>query len=112
MCDDVTDCNDVNGGGTANCSNGHVNKAGGINLAEVVCRDLGYTGGEEYNANGQSSGYPIIADGTSNHITGCDGTEAKFKDCKWIHFGSHNCERNEDVGVICTTKRGKNYQTR
>jgi len=72
VCDDVTDCNDPRGGGSAHCNNNYVNVAGGRNLAAVVCCSLGNTGGEEYNANGASSGYPIVVDGTANHITGSD----------------------------------------
>jgi hypothetical protein len=103
VCDDVTDCDDPDGGGTDDCANDYVNVAGGRNLAKVVCRELGYTGGAEYNADGGSSGYPIVVDGTSNHITGCSGEESSFKECQWISFGSHNCGHYEDVGVRCTT---------
>jgi hypothetical protein len=101
VCDDVTDCNDSRGGGSANCKNGYSNVAGGKNLAAVVCRSLGNTGGHEFNANGASSGYPIVVDGTANHITGCAGTESLLSECKWLRFGSHNCVHSEDVGVAC-----------
>ena len=102
VCDDVTDCNDPIGGGSANCSNGNVNVAGGENLAAVVCRSLGNTGGEDYNANGASSGYPTVVYGTENHITGCAGTEELLSECKWLRYGSwHNCGHEEDVGVAC-----------
>ncbi|CAK0910677.1 unnamed protein product [Prorocentrum cordatum] len=102
VCDDVTDC-DAPGGGTSPCSNGYVNVAGGQQLAAVVCRELGLdaSGAQEYNANGGSSGYPIHVDGTSNHISGCAGTEAALADCAWLLYGSHNCGHHEDVGVIC-----------
>ena len=96
VCDDVTDC-DTNG-----CNNGYVNVAGGQQLAATVCRELGYTGGEEYNADGSYSNYPIVVDGTSNHIIGCDGTESEFKDCANILFGSINCNHAKDVGVRCS----------
>ena len=111
VCDDVTDC-DTNG-----CSNGYVNVAGGQQLAATVCRELGYTGGEEYNADGRCTGYPIVVDGTSNHIIGCNGTESEFKECANILFGSavrmlqpdkvrshHGCNHGEDVGVSCGTQ--------
>ena len=101
VCDDVTDCDDPVGGGTANCNNGYVNVAGGKNLAAVACRALGYTGGDEYNANGASSGYPVVVDGTENHITGCAGTEARLSECLWLRFDHHNCGHEEDVGVTC-----------
>ncbi|CAK0802474.1 unnamed protein product [Prorocentrum cordatum] len=102
VCDDVTDC-DAPGGGTSPCSNGYVNVAGGQQLAAVVCRELGLdaSGAQEYNADGSSSGYPIHVDGTSNHISGCAGTEAALADCAWLLYGSHNCGHEEDVGVIC-----------
>jgi hypothetical protein len=103
ICDDVTDC-DAPGGSSYTCSNGYVNVAGGQQLAAVVCRQLGYdpTGAAEYNANGGSSGYPIVVDGTSNHISGCAGDEASLSECNWLSYGSHNCGHSEDVGVTCS----------
>ena len=101
ICDDVTDCDCSTGGCTQHCGNGNTNGGGGINLAQVVCRALGRSGGQEYDANGGGSGYPIIVDGTSNHITGCSGDEVHLSDCHWLQFGSHNCGHGEDVGVIC-----------
>merc|ERR1719343_257407 len=103
ICDDVTDC-DAPGGASSSCSNGYVNVAGGKQLAAVVCRQLGYdpTGAAEYNANGGSSGYPIVVDGTSNHISGCAGDEASLSWCLWLSYGSHNCGHSEDVGVTCS----------
>ena len=101
VCDDVTNCDDPVGGGSANCNGANVNVAAGKNLAAVVCRALGNTGGDEYNANGASSGYPIVVDGTENYITGCAGTEARLSVCPWLRFGDHNCGHHEDVGVTC-----------
>jgi len=103
VCDDVTNCDDSAGGGTTGCNGANVNAAGGKNLATVVCRSLGYTSGDEYNADdGTSSGYPIVVDGIHNYVTGCEGTEAQLSECSWLVYGSHNCQHFEDVGVTCT----------
>ena len=102
ICDDVTDCDCASGGCTSNCDNSNVNVNGGQNFAAVVCRGMGYAGGEEINVNGGYGGWPIVVDGTFNHITGCAGTEDHLDDCNWVKFGLANCNHAEDVGVKCT----------
>ena len=66
--------------------------------AAVVCRQLGYSGGEarEEAAFGAGSG-PIWLDDVR-----CSGTEAQLADCPSRGFGSHNCVHIEDAGVVCT----------
>jgi len=95
VCDDITDVNNAN-----RANNAYVNVGGGRKVATVVCKELGYKWGREYNANAGSS-VSIVVDGTSNHIQGCTGMESAFKDCASILFGSHNCGHSEDVGVEC-----------
>lgn len=110
VCDDVTNC-DAAGGSTQSCDNDHVNVAGGKQLAKVVCGQLGMSASsaEEYDADGTGLGFPIHVDGTSNKISGCAGTEATLAECKWLKYGRHhhNCNHDEDVGVICKKDKGK-----
>ena len=72
------------------------------NIAIVACRALGYAGGTEYDANGESSGYPIVADNAAGgSATGCTGNEAQLNECPGVVFGAHNCGHAEDIGVRC-----------
>ena len=66
--------------------------------ARVVCRQLGYSGGDalvdlEY---GVGTGYIMMDE------VACDGTETRLVDCdrrSWYH---HDCGHNEDAGVHCS----------
>ena len=69
-----------------------------INVANVVCRQLGYPGAIQYHNNayyGLGSG-PIWLDNLD-----CLGTETSVYDCNHLGFGIHNCGHYEDVGVVC-----------
>jgi hypothetical protein len=73
------------------CDDGFSNQT-----AEVVCRHLGFTGGQALRSAyaGAASALPIIMDDVS-----CQGTEASLDRCSYS--SSSNCQHSEDVGIIC-----------
>ena len=67
--------------------------------AEVVCRQLGLSGGTAITGTCQgSTSQPIVLDNVD-----CDGSEMRLVDCQ--HLRTHNCllDHSEDVGVSCET---------
>ena len=67
--------------------------------ASVVCRQLGC--GAALSAPGsarfgQGPG-PIWLDNVN-----CSGNEAVLSECRAHPWGSHNCKRGEDAGVVCS----------
>ena len=69
-------------------------------IAVVACRELGYTGGTEYDANGEGLGYSIVADNDAGGS--CTGiTGALLSECPGLQFGAHDCGHAEDIGVAC-----------
>ena len=72
-----------------------------ITDANVVCRQLGYTGATSvlsFAYFGRGSG-PIHYDDVA-----CTGSETRLADCSHRGIGSHNCGHSEDAGVVCATQ--------
>ena len=65
--------------------------------AEVVCRQLGYSGGEAHTraSFGEGTGTIWMDD------VQCAGSESRLADCPFGGWGLHNCRHSEDVGVSC-----------
>ncbi|XP_018356825.1 PREDICTED: uncharacterized protein LOC108757046 isoform X2 [Trachymyrmex septentrionalis] len=67
--------------------------------AVVICRSLGYGGIAVAKKNGffgPGQG-PIWLDEVF-----CHGNESQLYRCEHNHWGQHNCDHNEDAGVICS----------
>lgn len=74
--------------------------------AEVVCRQLGYSGGialEDCEYGGGRD--PILLDDVE-----CEGSESRLEDCAHRTWGEHNCGHSEDAGVTCGKPRLINQQ--
>ncbi len=65
--------------------------------ADIVCRQVGYSGGTAYgNALYGSGSGEILLDEVA-----CDGTEINIADCNHDGWRSHDCNHGEDAGVAC-----------
>ena len=65
--------------------------------AEVVCRQLGFSGGIALDDKEFGEGAdPIWLDDIE-----CSGYESSLGDCVFRGWGDHNCGHYEDAGVIC-----------
>ncbi|KAL6449112.1 hypothetical protein ACFW04_000663 [Cataglyphis niger] len=67
--------------------------------ATVICRSLGYGGiaiARKDGFFGPGQG-PIWLDEVF-----CHGNESQLYRCEHNHWGQHNCDHNEDAGVICS----------
>ena len=70
--------------------------------AQVVCRQLGCTGGEvKYQFGGGKPEMPIWLDGVS-----CSGQEKGLSFCPANGWGKHKCRHSDDVGVCCANGCG------
>ncbi|XP_020505252.2 uncharacterized protein [Labrus bergylta] len=72
--------------------------------AEVVCRQLNC--GKALSAPGSASfgegADPILLDDVA-----CSGSERFLTECQSKEMGEHNCQHNEDAGVICSVSLPK-----
>ena len=66
-----------------------------MNSANVVCRELGYSGASQVQSFGPGTGQIWLDD------VRCAGSEASVEDCPHSGFGVHNCLHSKDAGVVC-----------
>ncbi|KAM6994300.1 scavenger receptor cysteine-rich domain-containing protein DMBT1-like [Tautogolabrus adspersus] len=75
-----------------------------LNDAEVVCRQLncGTALGAPGNASFGKGTDPILLDDVA-----CSGSERSLTDCQHGGYQIHNCEHQEDAGVVCSASLPK-----
>ena len=71
--------------------------------AQVVCRQLGFSGGEARTHAHFGPGYGTI---WLDNVE-CTGDEDTLDQCPHAGLGIHNCGHGEDAGVNCNYKDGK-----
>merc|ERR1711915_24807 len=69
------------------------------NMAVVVCRMLGQSGGQTKVTHDFGRGSE--SDPTWMDNVGCQGDEKSLFDCKFNPWGEENCGHHEDVGIVC-----------
>ena len=66
-----------------------------LSSANVVCRELGYSGALQVESFGPGTGQIWLDD------VQCTGSETSIEDCPHSEFGVHNCLHSNDAGVVC-----------
>ncbi|XP_060070823.1 deleted in malignant brain tumors 1 protein-like [Ylistrum balloti] len=69
--------------------------------AKVICKHMGYEDGVTSHTFGKGTG-PIWLDNLQ-----CTGTESNLGECPSNNIGSHNCDHEQDAGVICEPKKSE-----
>ena len=64
--------------------------------AQVICRQMGYLGGQALTGGHFGPGAGPILDSVS-----CDGTEDTILSCPHNNWGENDCSHFEDAAVIC-----------
>ena len=76
--------------------------------AKVICRQLGFPEG---NHIAKSGGYfPAGIGNIWIDDLSCSGSEQNIHDCNFPGWDVHNCNHNEDAGVICDPGKLLIYQ--
>ena len=75
------------------------------NGAKVLCKMMGFTGGE-YNKSYRQTGVTRASAIWLDNVK-CLGTERNIDTCPRNAWGKHNCGHSEDVAIRCRT--GKQY---
>ncbi|XP_064614318.1 uncharacterized protein LOC135478001 [Liolophura sinensis] len=72
----------------------------GTEEAIVVCRQMGYCGG----ATKAKLTFGQAANDVSIHLDDvvCNGREVSIMQCRSAGLGTHNCNHDEDVGIVCS----------
>ena len=96
-----TVCDDARAGHASKANNDGVGgDQGDNNMAIVVCRMLGLTGGVVKTDKNYGAGTGSIV----MTKVGCSGNEKTIFDCPYAYayaYARNGCRHNEDVGVAC-----------
>ena len=69
--------------------------------ARVACRELGYP---DAASALQSAHFGVGSGQIWLDDVSCAGSEDSIENCPHNGWGSHNCNHNEDAGVVCLSK--------
>ncbi|XP_070539836.1 lysyl oxidase homolog 2A-like [Ptychodera flava] len=75
---------------------------------DVVCRQLGFSGGEAYYYGGH---FPRGTGKIWLDSLRCLGNETKIQDCPHEPWGDSDCTHDEDIGVRCKSSKTPNWNS-